>query len=300
MTKTSIIGAGNLGAAIANEIAVRGITDQLVLVDIMKELCQGQAADIQQALPFRNRTKVYCGEYTDTKDSDVIIVTAGKPRTPEMQDRLQLAGINIKIAASVIEQLKIHAPHAIIITITNPMDIINRSIYSAGFPRNKVIGFGGQLDSSRLRTVLGHPDNEVDAYILGEHGQDQVPIFSRIRIDGLKKEYSTEKKEEIKKNVKESAINVISKKGATVFAPASNCADMVEAILKDQQKLMTCSVNLNGEYGISDVSLGVPVILGKNGIERIEEWGLSEEEITGMKMAAQKLKEFYDSATKPI
>ena len=194
MTKTSIIGAGNLGAAIANEIAVRGITDQLVLVDIMKELCQGQAADIQQALPFRNRTKVYCGEYTDTKDSDVIIVTAGKPRTPEMQDRLQLAGINIKIAASVIEQLKIHAPHAIIITITNPMDIINRSIYSAGFPRNKVIGFGGQLDSSRLRTVLGHPDNEVDAYILGEHGQDQVPIFSRIRIDGLKKEYSTEKK----------------------------------------------------------------------------------------------------------
>ena len=158
MSKLSLIGAGNLGAAIAYEIASRGLVDKIVLIDIMKDLAQGQAADIQQALPFRNKTKIYSAEYPALANSDIIIITAGKPRTPEMNDRLQLAEINFKIVGSIIQEIKTHSPHSIIITITNPMDLINHFIHQQGFLREKVIGSGGQLDSSRLRIVLGHPE----------------------------------------------------------------------------------------------------------------------------------------------
>ena len=296
MTKISIIGAGNLGAAIANEIASREITEELVFVDIMKEMAKGQAADIQQSLPFRNnKTKVYSGDYDKITGSDIIIITAGKPRTPEMNDRLILAEINLKIAGSVINEIKKYSPESIIITITNPMDIINKFIYDQDFKQKKVIGFGGQLDSSRLRTVLGFPEKDVEAFIIGEHGQNQIPVFSKIKINGEEVSFSGEEKESILKKVKESALNVINKKGATVFAPASNVADMVEAIVKDENKLMTCSFNLNGQYGIEDVSLGVPVIIGKNGIEKVEIWDLNEDEQTKLKEAAEKLKEFYKS-----
>jgi malate dehydrogenase len=300
MKKVTIIGAGNLGAAIANDIAIRGIADEIVLVDIMKELAEGQAADMQQALPYRNKTKVYSGDYDKITDSDVIVITAGKPRTPEMSDRLQLAGINQKIAWSIVGEIKKYAPGATIITITNPMDVINHFIYKFGFPQEKVIGSGGQLDSSRLRVALGFPEKDVDAWIIGEHGESQIPVFSKIKIDGETPEFSEGQKQEIYEKARATAINVIKKKGATVFAPASTTGDMVQAILLDEKKLMTCSVNLEGEYGLSDVSIGVPVILGANGIEKIEIWDLAEDEMTKLKEAAEKLKKFYENITKPI
>ena len=169
----------------------------------------------------------------------------------------------------------------------------NHFIQQQGFSREKVIGSGGQLDSSRLRIVLGHPEKEVEAYVLGEHGEDQVPILSRVKINGIQQSYSATEKENIRQKIKETAIMVIQKKGATVFAPASNTADMVEAILKDQHKLMICSANLQGEYRLEKISLGVPVILGKNGIEKIEEWNLEEEELSQLQEAGRKLKEMY-------
>src|SRR3989338_313355 len=293
MTKLTLIGAGNLGAAIAYEIASRGLAEELVLIDILKDLAQGQAADIQQALPFRNRTKVYSAEYPALTNSDIIIITAGKPRTPEMNDRLQLAQINFKIVGSIIQEIKKYSPNSIIITITNPMDLINHFIHQQGFSRRGVIGSGGQLDSSRLRIVLGHPEKDVDAYVLGEHGEDQVPILSRVKINGIQQSYSATEKENIRQKIKETAIMVIQKKGATVFAPASNTADMVEAILKNQHKLMICSANLRGEHGLEDVSLGVPVILGSKGIEKIEEWNLEMQELSQLQEAGRKLKEMY-------
>lgn len=298
MTKLTLIGAGNLGAAIAYEIASRGLVEELVLIDILKDLAQGQAADIQQALPFRNRTKVYSAEYPALTNSDIIIITAGKPRTPEMNDRLQLAQINFKIVGSIIQEIKKYSPHSIIITITNPMDLINHFVHQQGFPREKVIGSGGQLDSSRLRIALGYPENDVEAYVLGEHGEDQVPIFSRVNINEHKKYFSPTEQQEIKKKIRESALTVIQKKGATVFAPASNTADMVEAIMKNQHRMMICSANLQGEYGLEHVSLGIPVILGKKGIEKIEEWNLDEEELQQLQEAGRKLKELYLQITK--
>lgn len=300
MSKLSLIGAGNLGAAIAYEIASRNLVDKIVLIDILKDLAEGQAADIQQALPFRNKTKIYSAEYPALANSDIIIITAGKPRTPDMNDRLQLAEINFKIVRSIITEIKKYSPNSIIITITNPMDLINHFIQQQGFPREKVIGSGGQLDSSRLRIVLGHPEKEVEAYVLGEHGEDQVPIFSRVKINGIQQSYSQVEKENIRQKIKETALTVIQKKGATVFAPASNTADMVEAILKDQYTLMACSANLQGEYGLEDVSLGVPVILGRKGIERIEEWDLEEEELKQLREAGRKMKELYAEVTQNI
>lgn len=298
MPKLSLLGAGNLGAAIGYEIASRNLVDELVLIDILKDLAQGQAADIQQSLPYRNRTKVYSADYPALANSDIIIITAGKPRTPEMNDRLQLAEINLRIVGSIIAEIKKYSPHSIIITITNPMDLINHFIHRQGFSREKVIGSGGQLDSSRLRIVLGHPEKEVEAYVLGEHGEDQVPIFSRVMINGKQHIFSSIEKEQIQHSIRQSALSVIQKKGATIFAPAFNTADMVEAILKDQHKLMICSTNLQGEYELENVSLGVPVILGRNGIEKIKEWDLDEEELRQLREAGKKLKELYLQITK--
>ncbi len=293
MTKLSIIGAGNLGAAIGYEIASRSIVNELVLIDILKDLAEGQAADIQQALPFRNRTRVYSADYPALAGSDIIILTAGKPRTPEMKDRLQLAEINVKIVGSIIQEIKKYAPLAIIITITNPMDLINHFVHTQGFSREKVIGSGGQLDSSRFRVALGFPEREVEAYVIGEHGEDQVPIFSRVMIDNARYSFSTQEKEEIIPKIRQTALTVIQKKGATVFAPASNTADMVEAIVQNKQMLMMCSANVQGEYGLHDVSVGVPVILGAQGIERVEEWNLPDEELQQLREAGRKLKELF-------
>ena len=298
MTKLSIIGAGNLGAAIAYEIASRGLVDEVVLIDILKDLAEGQAVDIQQALPFRNRTQVYSADYPALANSDIIILTAGKPRTPEMSDRLLLAEINVKIVGSILQEIKKYCPQSIMITITNPMDLINHFIFKHGFSKEKVIGSGGQLDSSRFRVALGHPQQQVEAYVLGEHGEDQVPIFSRVKINGQPRAFSSSEQETIKQKIKQSALTVIQKKGATVFAPASNTADMVEAIVKNQHRLMICSVNLQGEYGLADVSLGVPVILGKNGIEKIEEWNLDNQELQQLQEAGRKLKGLYATITR--
>jgi malate dehydrogenase len=217
-----------------------------------------------------------------------------------MKDRLVLAETNIKIISSIIQEIKKYYPYAVIITITNPMDLINHFIHRQGFPREKVIGSGGQLDSSRFRIALGFPEQEVEAYILGEHGEDQVPIFSRVMIEGRKSSFSPEEKLKIKEKIRQAALTVIQKKGATVFAPAAATADMVEAIIKDQKRLLLCSVNLKGEYGLTDVSLGVPVILGRKGIERIEEWELEKEELEQLQEAGRKLKELYLQTPKPL
>ena len=295
MVKISCIGAGNLGSAIAYEIASRKIANEIVLIDILNDLAAGQAADIQQALPFKNKIKIYSGDYPALRNSDIIIITAGKPRTPEMNDRLQLAEINVQIVGSIIQEIKKHSPQSIIITLTNPMDVLNYFIQQQGFRREKVIGSGGQLDSSRLRIVLGHPEQQVEAYVLGEHGEDQVPILSRVKIDGKVQSFSSVQRAEIKQKMREAALTVIQKKGATIFAPASNTADMVEAIIKDSKKVLACSMALEGEYGVQDISLGVPVVLGKNGVEKIERWDIDDEEASQLQEAGRKLKRLYQT-----
>lgn len=294
MVKVSFIGAGNVGAAIAADVVQRNIADEVVLVDIFAELAEGQALDVQHAVSVSGRTKVRAGAFSDIAHSDVVVITAGKARTPDMKDRLQLAQGNVKILLSVLDQIKRYAPDVVLITLTNPMDVMNRLIFMHGFPREKVIGSGGELDSGRLRVVLGHPSARVEAYVMGEHGEDQMPVFSRIIVDGEKKEYTPQEKEDVTQRLRDAALSVIQKKSATVFAPAAYTAAMVQAVVRDEQRMMLCSVNLCGEYGLHDVSLGVPVVLGKRGIEKVVEWDLSLAEMDVLQRTAGKLREFYE------
>ncbi|MEM2129959.1 MAG: malate dehydrogenase [Candidatus Bathyarchaeia archaeon] len=300
MIKATIIGVGNLGSCIAYEIAARDFVDRIVLVDVYHELAEGNALDIAQAIAFRNDTEVIAGSYEDARNSNVVVVTAGKPRTPDMKSRMELLEANVKIIKSVALELKKLGGAPVIITLTNPMDIMNYVMWKATvMGREKIIGSGGMLDSARFRTVLaakyGVSSLDVDAYVVGEHGENQVPVFSQVKIRNQKKTIIKAERVEVLNNLRDSALQVISKKGATIYAPACNTANMVEAIIKDDRKLAVCSCVLNGEYGLQDVSIGVPVILGRNGIEKIVEWKLDDDEKTLFLKGACQLKETITS-----
>lgn len=295
--KITIIGSGNLGSAIGYEIANRDIIEELVFIDIKPDFAEGQASDIAQAIAFRNNTVVRAGDYNDASDSDILIVTAGKPRTPEIKSRLELAEINSKIIKDIALRIKEIGFSGILITLTNPMDLMNYLLWKqTGLSRFKVIGSGGQLDSSRFRTVLAKIYNknvmDVEAFVISEHGDNQVPVFSNVKISNRKVDFSDDEKEKISAELKKSALNVISKKGATIFAPANNTADMIQSIVKDERKLMSCSVVLDGEYGLRDLSIGVPVILGQSGVEEILEWNLSNDELAVFRKGADELKRY--------
>jgi len=296
MTKVAVIGVGNLGSSISYEVAGRGIVDDLVLVDIYRELAEGNAADIEQALAFRNNMKVYAGGYEDAKGSDVVIVTAGKPRTPDMRSRMELLRSNMKIIRDVALELREIGGAPVVITLTNPVDVMNYLMWSyTHFDRSRILGSAGQLDSSRFRAVLSRilnvPVLDVEAYVIGEHGDSQVPVFSRVKIKGEKRTFPNAEKEKINGKLKGAASEVISKKGATIFAPASNTADVVESVLQDKRDLAVCSVVLDGEYDVRGVSIGVPTILGRLGVEEIVEWNLDLAERKLFYMGARKLKD---------
>ncbi|MEM2341298.1 MAG: malate dehydrogenase [Candidatus Bathyarchaeia archaeon] len=281
--KVGVIGVGNLGSCIAYEIANRGLVDEIVLIDILKDLAEGNAIDIEQAVAFRNNTEIYSGDYGDIEGSHVIVVAAGKPRTPEMKSRLELLEINKRIIGDVAQKIKSIRGEPIVITLTNPVDIMNYLLWKyTGLPRERVIGSAGMLDSARFRQVLskryGVPVLDVEAYVIGEHGENQVPVFSKVKIRNEIKKFTEIEKKGIMDELKHLALKVISKKGATVYAPASNTVNMIEVILKDERKTCICSAILDGEYGLKDISIGVPVMLSKNGVEEIFEWDLEEEE----------------------
>jgi len=300
MNKATVIGVGSLGSCIAYEIANRGLVDELVLIDVYRELAEGNAADIMQALAFRNNVKVTAGDYKDADGSQVIVVTAGKPRTPQMKSRMELLEVNQRIIQTVASNIRKIRGDPIIVTLTNPMDVMNYVMWkNTGLDRRRVLGSAGMLDSARFRTVLSRryltPILDVDAYVIGEHGDNQVPVFSQVKLRGEKRFFDKKERMEILKELRESALNVISKKGATIFAPANNTVNMVQAILKDEKRTAVCSVVLDGEYGLKDASIGVPVTLGRNGVESIIEWELDEEEKSIFYKGAEHLKTTINS-----
>jgi malate dehydrogenase len=298
--KVSVIGVGNLGSCIAYEVANRGLADEIVLIDIVKDVAEGNAIDIGQAIAFRNNTNVYSGDYYDAEDSHVIIVAAGKPRTPEMKTRLELLNVNKRIIEDVAQKIRNLRGEPIIITLTNPVDVMNYLLWKyTGFPRERVIGSASMLDSARFRRILSRryeiPVLDIEAYVIGEHGENQVPVFSMVKIRGEPKRFTEMEKTEIMDELKRSALMVIAKKGATIYAPANNTVNMVEGILKDEGKLYVCSAILNGEYGVRDVSIGVPVKLGRGGIEEIFEWDLDEEEERLFHLGAENIRKAIES-----
>ncbi|MEF8856106.1 MAG: malate dehydrogenase [Haloplanus sp.] len=301
MTKVSVIGAaGTVGAAAGYNIALRDIADELVFVDIpdMEAETVGQAADANHGIAYDSNTVVRQGGYEATEGSDVVVITAGIPRKPG-QTRIDLAGDNAPIMEDIGSSLAEYNDDFVSITTSNPVDLLNRHLYETGDrDRHAVVGFGGRLDSARFRYVLSQrfdvPVQNVEATILGEHGDAQVPVFSKVRVDGRDPAFSADEREEILGNLQESAMDVIERKGATEWGPATGVAHMAEAVIRDTGEVLPGSVVLDGEYGYEDTAFGVPVKLGSNGVEEVVEWDLDDYEADLMDDAAEKLSEQYD------
>jgi malate dehydrogenase len=300
MTKVSVVGAaGTVGAAAGYNLALRDVVDELVYVDIpeQEDVTVGQAADANHGVAYDSNTTVRQGGYADTAGSDVVIITAGIPREPG-QSRLDLAGDNAPIMDDIGSSLAEHNDDFVTITTSNPVDLLNRHLYETGDRhRSKVIGFGGRLDSARFRYVLSERFDtqvgNVDATILGEHGDAQVPMFSKVRVDGHDPEFSPDEREEILSDLQQSAMDVIERKGATEWGPATGVAHMAEAVIRDTGEVLPGSIVLDGEYGYEDTAFGVPVKLGSDGVESVIEWERSDYEAELMDEAAEKLRDQY-------
>ena len=299
--KVSVVGAaGTVGAAAGYSLALRDVVDELVFVDIPDKADEavGQAADVNHGVAYDANTTVRQGDYAATAGSDVVVITAGIPRQPG-QSRLDLAGDNAEIMESIGESLAAHNDEFVTVTTSNPVDLLNRHLYEVGDrPRGHVVGFGGRLDSARFRYVLAErfdaPVRNVEATILGEHGDAQVPVFSKVRVNGRDPSFDPDERERIRSALQASAMDVIERKGATQWGPATGVAHVVEAILTDSGEVLPCSVVLDGEYGHEETALGVPVRLGSEGVDEVVEWELDGTERDLLAEAATKLSDQYD------
>jgi len=294
--KISIIGTGRLGGFIAFLIADRGLADELVLIDMNKAGAEGQALDLKHAfLKSDKLPKIYAGDYSATHGSDIVIITAGKPRTAAMASRADLLADNAKIITGVAHEMKLHCKDAILITTTNPTDAINYILWKeTGFAREKIIGFGGLLDSGRIRAIISEelnvPANSIVCDVIGEHGENMTPIFSKMAINGKPAVLTIEQKEKIRKRLLGIAKEVIEKKGATEYGPVSHLLRIVESIVNDKKDVLLCSCIMRGQYSIDDVSLGVPAIIGKRGIEKIEIWQIDPDEHDRLRRAGENVR----------
>lgn len=289
----SIIGSGKLGSEIGFLLARKGLSD-IKLIDIAEGLPQGHALDIMHGNPPAEVSG--SNDFQDMKGSDLVINTAGFPRKPGML-RTELLKRNSEIAESLARKIRDLAPDSVVIQVANPLDILTYIMKKeTGFERERVMGMGGLLDSQRLafyisRELKAEP-REIDALVMGEHGESMVPVFSNSFYQGkpISELLPQEKRNEIVQKTRSSGAEVIALKGATVFAPAIATARMAEAILRGKKEKIPVSACLEGEYGVEGICTGVPAVLGKSGIEKILEIELSEEEENAFKQSAEKLK----------
>jgi len=313
MSKISLIGAGQIGGTLAHLIGLKELVNEVVLFDVASGIAKGKALDIAQSSSVDGFNVKFSGtdNYEDIKDSDVIIITAGVPRKPGMS-RDDLLGINLKIIKQVAEGIKVNAPNAFVICITNPLDVMVMAFQKySGLPANKVVGMAGILDSSRFKLFLSEelnvPVREIDAMVMGGHGDTMVPLprFTKVSgkplMDLLKDgKISEEKLESINQRTRDGGAEIVKylEKGSAFYAPAASGVEMAEAFLKDQKKLLPCAAHLHGEYGINNVYAGVPVIIGKEGVERIEEIDLNENEKTEFNNSVEAVIKLWDAASK--
>ena len=310
--KITLIGAGQIGGTLAHLIALKEIAD-VVLFDVAEGLAKGKALDIAQSSPVNgfNINLTGTSSYEDTKNSDVIIITAGVPRKPGMT-RDDLLGINLKIIKQVGEGIKKSSPNAFVICITNPLDVIVMALQKySGLPKNKVVGMAGILDSSRfiyfLSQELKVPVQKIKSFVLGGHGDTMVAMLGSTEINGKKildlvKEgkITKERLDAIVDRTKKGGAEIVKylEKGSAFYAPAASGVEMAEAYLKDQKKQLPCACYLNGEYGVKDIYAGVPVIIGKNGVEKVVEIILSDEEKKNFIKSVNSVKELFKAAKK--
>ena len=312
MKKISLIGAGQIGGTLAHLIGLKELVDEVILFDVASGVAKGKALDIAQSSSVDGFNVKFSGtdNYEDIKNSDVIIITAGVPRKPGMS-RDDLLGINLKIIKQVAEGIKKNAPKAFVICITNPLDVMVMAFQKySGLPTNKVVGMAGILDSSRFKLFLSNelqvPVKEIDAMVMGGHGDTMVPLPRFTKVSGkslldLVKEgkLTAERLEEINQRTRDGGAEIVKflEKGSAFYAPAASGVQMAEAYLKDEKKLLPCAVYLNGEYGVTNIFAGAPVIIGKNGVEKIEEISLDEKEKSQFMHSIDAVKKLWEAAS---
>ena len=310
--KITLIGAGQIGGTLAHMIALKELGD-VVLFDVAAGIARGKALDIAQSSPVNGFNVSLSGtnNYEDTKNSDVIIVTAGVPRKPGMT-RDDLLGINLKIIKQVAEGIKKTSPNAFVICITNPLDVIVMALQKySGMPKNKIVGMAGILDTSRfiyfLSQELNVPVQKIKSLVLGGHGDSMVAMLDFTEVDGKKINelvnegiITKERLDEIVDRTKKGGAEIVKylEKGSAFYAPAASGVEMAESYLKNLKKQLPCAAYLNGEYGTKDIYAGVPVIIGSNGVEKIIELNLSAEEKTNFEKSIESVKDLFNAAQK--
>jgi len=300
MTKITIVGAGNVGSQAAFYAALKCLGD-IVLIDIAEGLAEGKALDLAEAMPIAGSDVKIKGsnDYSASQGSEVVVITAGIPRKPGMS-RDDLVKVNSSIMKSIIPEIVRYSPDCILIIVTNPLDVMAQLAYElSGFPKERVIGMAGVLDTARFRTFAAWETKasvkEVEAMVLGSHGDLMVPLvnYCKVRGEKIANLLPEEKIKEIIQRVKDGGTEVVKllKTGSAFFAPGLAIMEMVESILKDKKKVLPCSVLLEGEYGVEGIFIGVPVRLGKEGVEEIVEAELNGEERIALEKSVEHMKE---------
>ena len=300
--KVVLVGDGAVGSSYAFALMQQGIAEELVIVDIMKERTEGDALDLEDAAPWTFNKNVYSGSYDDAKDADLVVITAGAPQKPG-ETRLDLVDKNLKIIKSIVSPIVESGFNGIFLVAANPVDILTMAVQKfSGFPKNRVFGAGTSLDTARLRMALAKKFNvspeAVDAYILGEHGDSEFANFDEALIGGrplklwaAEAGISDADLDQILYDTAHKAYEIINRKGATFYGIGTSLARITRAIFRDEKMVLPVGAWMEGQYGLNDIYIGTPAVIGANGVEAVIEATLSEEEAAKMAASAKTLKE---------
>ena len=304
--KVTIVGAGNVGATCADAISYRGIASEVVLLDIKEGFAEGKALDIMQCATntgFNTKVSGVTNDYSKTAGSNVVVVTSGFPRKPGMT-REELIGINAGIVKTVVENVLVHSPDAIIVIVSNPMDTMTYlALKATGLPKNRIIGMGGALDSSRFKTYLSQaldkPANDISGMVIGGHGDTtMIPLTRLAAYNGIpvSQFLSQEQLDKVAADTMVGGATLTALLGTSAwYAPGASVAYLVDSILNDQKKMIACSVFVEGEYGQNDICIGVPCIIGKNGVEQIVDIALNDAEKAAFAKSADAVRSMNDA-----
>ncbi len=306
--KVILVGDGAVGSSYAYALVLQGIAEELGIIDIAQEKAEGDALDLSHALAFNSPKKIYAASYEDCSDADIVCITAGAPQKPG-ETRLDLVHKNLRILKGIVEPIMASGFDGIFLVAANPVDILTYATMKfSGLPKERVIGSGTALDSARFRQAIAELVNvdarNVHGYILGEHGDTEFPVWSHANIGGLQiyewvkqnPEVDEEKMVEIFFQVRDAAYEIIKKKGATFYGIGATLARITKAILNNEKAILPLSVYLEGQYGLDDIYIGAPAVLGRHGIETVIEIPLAHAEQEKMTHSAQTLKAIIDEA----
>ena len=301
-SKITIIVAGSVGATIAYTLSREPFVSEILMIDVIKDKVDGEAMDIVQGTAFRDPVKVYSGDYCEAEGSDIVIITSGVARKPG-QSRIDLAQTNVNIIKSIAPELKKHCPDALYVIVANPVDILTyTAVKLSGLPENRVIGSGTVLDTARLKYALGEhlevDSRSVHSFIIGEHGDSEIVAWSSTNVSGipvndfceLRGHFNHEEAmHRIADDVKNSAYDIIEKKGATYYGIAMSVKRICECIMRDEKSILPISSMMHGEYGISDICLSMPTVVGREGVETRVPIQLNEQEESALSASAEQL-----------